>query len=76
MGLAKTMRKRSITIVNFNTRRLLKGCLQSLWQYWPRIPMEVLVVDNACTGASGAQARKRLSRRIGENSMRWGPTRR
>jgi GT2 family glycosyltransferase len=46
------MPKLSIIIVNFNTRQLLVGCLRSIYQFAPRVPFDVIVVDNASTDKS------------------------
>jgi GT2 family glycosyltransferase len=42
----------SIVIVNWNTRALLAGCLESIEQNPPAGPFEVIVVDNASTDGS------------------------
>ncbi len=43
----------SVLIVNWNTRDLLRSCLQSLRRYPLREPMEVWVLDNAsCDGSA------------------------
>ncbi len=47
----------SVCIVNWNTRDLLRACLQSLYRYPPSEPFEVIVVDNASADGSAAMAR-------------------
>lgn len=42
----------SILIVNWNTRDLLKSCLESIARFPPKIPYEVIVVDNASADGS------------------------
>lgn len=42
----------SIVIINWNTRDILKDCLQSLFQNLPPISLETWVVDNASTDGS------------------------
>ncbi|MCS7209237.1 MAG: glycosyltransferase family 2 protein [Fimbriimonadales bacterium] len=42
----------SICIVNWNTRELLRACLQSLYRYPPSESFEVIVVDNASSDGS------------------------
>ncbi|MCS7190841.1 MAG: glycosyltransferase family 2 protein, partial [Fimbriimonadales bacterium] len=44
----------SICIVNWNTRELLRACLQSIYRYPPSEPFEVIVVDNASSDGSAA----------------------
>jgi GT2 family glycosyltransferase len=44
----------SILIVNWNTRELLRQCLQSIYQETRSITFEVIVVDNASTDGSVA----------------------
>ncbi|MDM7460920.1 MAG: glycosyltransferase family 2 protein [bacterium] len=47
----------SICIVNWNTRTLLRACLQSLYRYPLAEPFEVIVVDNASPDGSAAMVR-------------------
>lgn len=44
----------SICIVNWNTRELLRACLQSIYRYPLSEPFEVIVVDNASPDGSAA----------------------
>lgn len=47
----------SVLIVNWNTRELLRACLQSLHRYPPSEPMEVWVLDNASHDGSAEMVR-------------------
>jgi GT2 family glycosyltransferase len=47
----------SICIVNWNTRELLRACLQSIYRYPPDAPFEVIVVDNASSDGSADMVR-------------------
>ena len=47
----------SVLIVNWNTKDLLRRCLDSLRRFPPSCPMEVIVVDNASTDGSAEMAR-------------------
>jgi N-acetylglucosaminyl-diphospho-decaprenol L-rhamnosyltransferase len=52
----------SIAIVNWNTRELLAGCLESLLTTVPGdLEAEILVVDNASTDGSATMVRERYS---------------
>ena len=42
----------SVLIVNWNTRDLLRGCLQSIALSPPALPYEIIVVDNASSDGS------------------------
>lgn len=42
----------SIIIVNFNGGQLIDNCLESIYQYPPEVPFEVVLVDNASTDGS------------------------
>ena len=55
MGLAETMKKLSIIIVNYNTCGALLDCLQSLRQHGPKADLETIVIDNASTDSSVAR---------------------
>jgi GT2 family glycosyltransferase len=46
----------SVVIVNWNAGPALAGCLRSLFQHPPSVPVEVIVVDNASTDGSAEQA--------------------
>ncbi|MEW6188858.1 MAG: glycosyltransferase family 2 protein, partial [Actinomycetota bacterium] len=50
----------SIVIVNWNTRDLLRNCLQSIYQNPPKDDFEVFVVDNASTDGSPEMVEKEL----------------
>lgn len=43
------MAKLSIVIVNFNTRKFLKNCIDSIYENKGNLDIEVIVVDNAST---------------------------
>ena len=47
----------SILIVNWNTRDLLRVCLQSITDHKPQVPYEVIVVDNASSDGSSEMVR-------------------
>lgn len=47
----------SICIVNWNTRDLLRACLDSIYRYPPPEPFEVIVVDNASADGSADMVR-------------------
>jgi hypothetical protein len=53
----KIMFDLSIIIVSWNTRELLKDCLQSLYHYTTAIQFEVFVVDNASSDGSADMIR-------------------
>jgi GT2 family glycosyltransferase len=48
----------SVLIVNWNTRDLLRACLQSLHTFPPQIDHEIIVVDNESSDGSSAMVRK------------------
>lgn len=48
----------SIIIVNWNTRDLLRECLQSIFKNPPQVEFEVFVVDNASTDGSVEMVRE------------------
>ncbi len=63
----------SIIIVNWNTRELLRKCLESVEATLPQLSSEVIVVDNASTDASAAMLRELFpSVRLIENSENRG----
>jgi GT2 family glycosyltransferase len=68
----------SICIVNWNTRELLRACLQSIYRYPPDAPFEVIVVDNASSDGSAAMARTEFPQAVlianAENSATRGAT--
>jgi GT2 family glycosyltransferase len=44
----------SICIVSYNTRDMLRACLESIYAQPPRIPFEIVIVDNHSTDGSVA----------------------
>jgi len=52
----------SVIIVNWNTRELLKNCLESIFQTVREMAFEVLVVDNASTDGSVEMVRRDFPR--------------
>jgi len=48
----------SIIIANYNARALLEGCLRSIYRCAPRVPFEVIVVDDASPDTSAAMVRE------------------
>ncbi len=42
----------SVVILNYNTKELLKDCLNSIKKYMNEVPMEVIVSDNSSTDGS------------------------
>ncbi|MCE5187073.1 MAG: glycosyltransferase family 2 protein [Planctomycetaceae bacterium] len=50
----------SIVLVNWNTRQILAGCLDSIYEQTRGITFEVLVVDNASTDGSARMVRDRF----------------
>src|SRR5579885_721066 len=48
----------SVLIVNWNTRALLKTCLQSIHRFSPSDPFEIIVVDNASSDGSAAMVQQ------------------
>lgn len=48
----------SIIVVNFNTKKLLQDCLESIFQQTRGIKFEVIVVDNASKDGSAAMVKK------------------
>jgi GT2 family glycosyltransferase len=63
----------SVVIVSWNTRELLKKCLESLFETSSRLGLEVIVVDNASTDASAEMIERQFSRvRLLKNSVNVG----
>lgn len=54
----------SVVIVNWNTQKLLKDCLTSVFEKTKNINFEVIVVDNDSTDGSVAMVKKRFSQTI------------
>jgi GT2 family glycosyltransferase len=50
----------SILIVNWNTRELLRSCLQSISQHAPRVDHEIILVDNASKDGSADMVRSQF----------------
>lgn len=48
----------SIVILNYNTKELLKRCLESIEKYKDEVPLEVLVSDNSSTDGSVEMLKK------------------
>jgi GT2 family glycosyltransferase len=48
----------SILIVNWNTRDLLRACLNSIYRFPPASPYEIIVVDNASSDGSAEMVRE------------------
>ena len=48
----------SIIIVNFNTKKLLRDCLESIYLHVSDVSFEVFVVDNASSDGSAAMVRE------------------
>ncbi|MDZ7344460.1 MAG: glycosyltransferase family 2 protein [candidate division KSB1 bacterium] len=44
--------KISIIIISYNTRDLLRACLQSVYRQTPEVDFEIIIVDNASTDGS------------------------
>ena len=42
----------SIIIVNYNTKELLKNCINSIFKHTKDILFEIIIVDNASTDGS------------------------
>jgi GT2 family glycosyltransferase len=56
--------KLSVLIVNYNSGRLLSGCLESLYATVRTSPMEIIIVDNGSTDGSIEDARREFSRAV------------
>lgn len=48
----------SIIIVSYNTKKLTRGCIESIIKFKPKIGLEVIVVDNGSTDGSVEVLRK------------------
>jgi GT2 family glycosyltransferase len=63
----------TIIIVNWNTRELLRGCLESVFGTVRGLPFEVWVIDNGSTDDSGAMVRAEFPQvRLIENNENLG----
>jgi GT2 family glycosyltransferase len=63
----------SIVIVNWNTRELLLGCIQSILEETRSTTVEIIVVDNASTDGSTEAVKKRFPQvRVLANSENLG----
>ena len=58
----RSVPKLTVVIVSYNTRKLIRRCLQSLHAFPPSCEHEVLVVDNASRDGSIAMLRKEFPR--------------
>ncbi len=50
----------SVLIVNWNTKDLLRACIESIRQFPPNEPLEVIVVDNFSSDGSAEMVRERF----------------
>ena len=63
----------SIIIVSWNTRNILRNCLQSIYEHAGKIDFEVIVIDNASTDSSSEMVRNDFKNAILiENSQNCG----
>lgn len=63
----------SVVIVNWNTRELLRACLESIRQHTSEITYEIIVVDNASHDGSSAMVRQQFPDvRLIENTENLG----
>lgn len=63
----------SVIIVNFNTRKLLKDCLDSIFKHSKGTDFEVIVVDNASTDESPEMVKKEFPQiKLIENRVNLG----
>ena len=63
----------SVIIVSWNTRELLKKCLESLFETSSHLGLEVIVVDNASTDASAEMIEREFSQvRLLKNPVNIG----
>jgi len=59
--MQKKILQLSIIIVNWNTRDLLRACLESIYREVRNVSFEILVVDNASADSSAEMVRKEFS---------------
>ena len=50
----------SVIIVNWNTKKLIKDCLRSIFKFTKDISFEVIVVDNGSKDGSQAMVKKKF----------------
>jgi len=62
----------SIIIVNYNTKKLLQGCLKSVFKNSQGLKIEVVVVDNGSTDGSVEYLKKQKNVRLVENKKNFG----
>ncbi len=63
----------SIIIVNWNTRDLLRNCLQSIYEHTGKSNLELIVIDNASTDGSAEMVKKNfLGVILIENTENYG----
>jgi GT2 family glycosyltransferase len=63
----------SIVIVSYNTKRLLKKCLESIFRFQKDLSFEVILVDNHSQDKSAAMAREKFPQvRMLENKRNLG----
>jgi GT2 family glycosyltransferase len=63
----------SIIIVNWNTKAILRDCLDSIYRQTKKLSFEVIVVDNASSDGSGEMVKKEfLNAALIENSKNHG----
>lgn len=56
--------KLSIVILNHNTKKLLKNCLNSIYKSNPKLSLEIIVSDNASTDGSVKMIKKHFHKAI------------
>ena len=54
----------SVIIVNWNTRAILRNCLQSIYEQTTEVDFELIVIDNASTDGSAEMVRKEFPEAI------------
>lgn len=62
----------SIIIVNYNTKRLLQDCLESVFKNSQGLKIEVIVVDNGSADGSVEYLKKQKNVRLVENKKNFG----